>query len=172
VVVATRRFRHAWYCFALLRWLPIAIALSLVFLFSEQCRSEPLTLAAFLYLDRHSMARQTPLLTVLHPIFVHASIVLWTTTTTAVYRSLHLSLGTNCTSEEVIFQINLNHWFFIFYKLLNKKNLGKQNKIPPHPPNDGREIQEDMHADSPHASRFLFLPWRHVLNWNMHNYLF
>jgi hypothetical protein len=30
---------------------------------SEQCRPEPLTLAAFLYLDRHSMARQTQLLT-------------------------------------------------------------------------------------------------------------
>jgi hypothetical protein len=35
--------------------------------FSEQWRPEALTLAAFLYLDRHSMARQTPLLTVLHP---------------------------------------------------------------------------------------------------------
>jgi hypothetical protein len=46
----------------------------LVFLFSEQCRPEPLTLVAFLYLDRHSMARQTPLLTVLHP-FVHCIII-------------------------------------------------------------------------------------------------
>lgn len=49
----------------------IALSLSL----SQQCLPEPLTLAAFLYLDRHSIARQTPLLTVLHPIllFVHAS---------------------------------------------------------------------------------------------------